>query len=200
MKKAIKVAEAKGKNLRIGPVRLTFAHILEPWTAPGDDPSKAKYQTGILIPQNEKKAVAAIEQCIEAAKKDGVTTKWKGRMPAKLVSPLNDGDEKTEAGSEFAGHFYINAKSTKRPSVVDRKFNPITDPDSIYSGCWALINVDFYPYDASGNRGVAVALNSVMKLYDDEQLGGGGPVNAQQAFSGVNTDIFDDDDPDSEDY
>ena len=46
------------------------------------------------------------------------------------------------------------------------------DEDEIYSGMWALVSVTFFGYDVSGNRGVAVGLNNVMKYKDDERLGG----------------------------
>lgn len=48
------------------------------------------------------------------------------------------------------------------------------DTDDFYSGCWGAAVVNFYPYNTSGNMGVAVGLNNVIKTRDDERLGGGG--------------------------
>lgn len=190
----IKIANVNGRNLTIGPVRLTFAHLFEPWASAEADPATAKYQTACLIPKTESAAIAAINQAVDAAVREGISKipKWGNKRPSKFDTPLRDGDEKEGAGPEYAGMLTFNAKSTKRPSVViGRNFVPTNDPDQVYSGCWALLNVSFYGYSKNGNNGVGVALNSVCKIYDDEPLGGG-TVLPQQAFGGVDFSVFGD--------
>jgi len=57
------------------------------------------------------------------------------------------------------------------------------DGEEFYSGCYGAAVLNFYPYDANGNRGVAAGLNVVVKTRDGEKLGGG--VNVEEALSGL---------------
>ena len=51
--------------------------------------------------------------------------------------------------------------------------NEILDPNEVYSGCYGRVSVIFYPYNASGSKGIACGLNNVMKVAEGERLGGG---------------------------
>ena len=64
------------------------------------------------------------------------------------------------------------------------------DEEEIYSGVWAIMSVTFYGYDVSGNKGIAVGLNNIMKFKDDERLGG--RASAESDFEDV--DLGDEDD------
>lgn len=44
-------------------------------------------------------------------------------------------------------------------------------PIDVYSGMYARETVNFFPYDASGNRGVGFGLGNVCKTRDGEPLG-----------------------------
>ena len=44
-------------------------------------------------------------------------------------------------------------------------------PTDVYSGMYARVTVNFFPYDASGNRGVGCGLGNVCKTRDGEPLG-----------------------------
>lgn len=61
----------------------------------------------------------------------------------------------------------------KRPGVVDKARQPITDQEEFYSGCYGYVSINFYPFNAKGNVGVAAGLNNVMKVKDGESLGAG---------------------------
>ena len=52
------------------------------------------------------------------------------------------------------------------------------------------MSVTFYGYDVSGNKGIAVGLNNIMKSKDDERLGG--RASAESDFEDV--DLGDEDD------
>lgn len=170
-----------------GPCRLSYVHVFEKYSP--EDGSEGKYQTNILIPKSEKKTIKVLQDAIQAAKKAAITSKWSGKEPKKLDMPLRDGDEKDD--EVYEDHFYLNAKSNKRPGIVDRNREPITDEEEVYSGCWAIVSVTFYGYDVSGNRGVACALNNIMKWKDDEAFGG--QVSAETDFENIDTGEDDDD-------
>lgn len=160
-----------------GPVRLSYVHLFEKYAFEGEDKDSAKYMCSVLIPDSEKAALKAIDEAIEAVIAEAVTNKWRGvrpKRPKRIATPLRDGNEKENAGDEYRDVMYFNAKSSRRPAVVDRDCEPLTDPDSMYSGVWANVSVTFFAYDVSGNKGVGVALNSVQKVRDDEPFGGSG--------------------------
>ena len=173
-----------------GPCRQAFTHVFTKHSA--NDEDEGKFSTTIMIPKDEKKTVAAIEKAIDAAKRAGIVGKWGGKEPKKLQLPLADGDDKADDYPEFAGHWLINAKCKTRPNVVDKKLSPIVDEDDFYSGCWAMCSVTFFPYDTSGNRGVAAGLNNLMKTKDDDRFGG--RASAESDFSDFTDEEDDDDD------
>lgn len=171
-----------------GPCRLSYTHVFQRYSP--DGASEGKFMTNVLIPKSEKKTVKALNEAIEAAKKAAVVAKWGGKEPKKIDLPLHDGDERDDATYEDC--FYINAKCSTRPGIVDRKRVPIVDEEEVYSGVWAIVSVTFYGYDVSGNRGIACGLNNIMKFKDDDHLGG--RVSAESDFGDIEG--IDDDDED----
>lgn len=176
----------KDSKVVFGPCRLSYTHVFQKHSFDGDD-ANGKYSTNILIPKTEKETVKAIKEAIEAAKQAGITGKWGGKEPKKLVSPLLDGDDKDD--EVYAGHYYLNAKCSTRPGLCYRDRTPIVDEEEIYSGVWAVASVTFFPFDVNVNKGIACGLNNLMKFKDDDKLGG--RTSAENDFADIN---FDDDD------
>lgn len=153
-----------------GEVRFSYLHVFEPHAIePGQDP---KYSVSLLIPKSDKKTLTKIKKAVEAAKKAGESTKFGGKIPANLKTPLRDGDVDRPDQEEYAGHYFINANSTGKPGLVDADVNPIMDSTELYSGCYGRASVNFYAYNVSGNRGIACGLNNLQKTKDGETLGG----------------------------
>ena len=178
----------KENKVVFGPCRLSYTHVFAKY-APDGDTDNGKYMTNVLIPKDEAETIKAIEEAIEAAKKSAIVSKWNGKEPKKLDMPLRDGDEKDD-DDVYEDKFYLNAKSTARPGIVDKHKVPIVDEEEMYSGVWAIVSVTFFGYDVSGNRGVAVGLNNLMKFKDDEHLGG--RVSAEADFSEIDNEEDDD--------
>jgi hypothetical protein len=86
--------------------------------------------------------------------------------------------------------YFLNANSNEKPGIIDQYKNEILDPSEVYSGCWGRASINFFPFNSNGNKGVAVGLNNIQKLGDDDHLGG--------ARTSAEED-FDDDFPDTED-
>jgi hypothetical protein len=155
-----------------GKVRLSYVHIFEPYT---NDPEKeARYSVTILIPKSDKTTLGKIEKAIEAAKEEGKTKTFGGKLPSNLKLTLHDGDEEAdlERNPEYAGHMYRAMSSKTRPGVVDPDLNPIMDSTQVYSGCYARVSINAFPYSNSGNKGISFGLNNVQFLEDGEPLGG----------------------------
>lgn len=179
----------KGTKVVFGPCRLSYAHLFSKYVPDGEDASRGKYMTNVLIPKKEKATIKAIEAAIEAAKKDAITAKWGGKEPKKIDLPLRDGYDK-EDDAVYENMFYVNAKASTRPGIVDKNKAPIVDEDEIYSGVWAYVSVTFYGYDVNGNRGIACGLNNIMKFKDDERFGG--RASAENDFADLDTEDDDD--------
>lgn len=186
-----------------GKVRLSYVHVFEP--RPNDNGEEEKYSCSILIPKEDKETLRKIKAAVDAAVEQGKTSKWGGKVPANLKKPLRDGDEERPDDEAYAGHYFFNATSKTKPGIAKPigkgpdgrvKFQEITDSTEVYSGCYAKVSINFYPYDAKGNRGVAAGLNNIVKVQDGEFLGGRSSVEdefADEDFDDV-VDISDDDD------
>ena len=167
-----------------GKVRFSYAHVWTPTSIQeGQEP---KYSTSILIPKSDTATLKKIEDAIKVATEQGKSN-WDGKIPKNLKLPLRDGDEEREDDPAYAGMWFLNASTTKQPGIVDKDRNEILDKDEFYSGCYGRVSLNFYPFSASGNKGIAVGLNNIQKLADGERLGGEF-TTAEQDFS----DDFDD--------
>lgn len=151
------------------PCRISFANIWEPKAINGGD---EKYSVSCLIPKSDKKTIARIQKAVEAAKEDGKARKWSGKIPPNLKLPLRDGDIDRPDDENYEDCYFLNASSKDAPQVVDRKVNPVLDPMMVYSGCYCNVSVNFYAFNANGNRGVAAGLGNIQFVKDGERLSG----------------------------
>jgi hypothetical protein len=168
----------------IVPCRFSYLHCWEPDSVNGGDP---KYSVSAIVPKSDAKTVEAIKAAIEQAKKDSVS-KWGGKIPSNLKTPLRDGDIDRPDDEAYKGCYFFNANSRQAPQVVDGKVQPILDQSEVYSGCYGRISVTFYGYNSAGNRGVAAGLGNIQKLKDGEPLGGRS--KASDDFDTVDDDDF----------
>lgn len=88
----------------------------------------------------------------------------------QLRSPIRDGDDTDQDYLE--GHFYLTARSSDRPEVVDEDVEDIINTKDFYGGCQSRMDCYFFAYDKAGNRGVGAILNSVQKTGEGERKGG----------------------------
>ena len=168
------------------PCRISFANIWEPKAINGGD---EKYSVSCLIPKSDKKTLARIQKAVEAAKEDGKARKWSGKIPPNLKLPLRDGDIDRPDDENYEDCYFLNASSKDAPQVVDRKVNPVVDPMMVYSGCYCNVSVNFYAFNANGNRGVAAGLGNIQFVRDGERLSG-------KASADADFDALEDDDED----
>lgn len=154
-----------------GLVRLSYVQIFSKRSF--TEGSDAKYSLCVLVPKKDTKTLKKIQAAMKSAAEEGISTTFNGKKPSNLHMPLRDGDEeRADEAPEYKGMYFFNCKSDRKPGVVDKDCNEILDPDEVYSGCWGRVSVNFYPYSVNGNKGVAVGLNNVQKLKDDQRLGG----------------------------
>lgn len=168
------------------PVRLSYVHLNEPRKSEnGSD----KYGALLIIPKTDTATVKQINEAIEAARAAGVGNGIRGAR--NFPSPLRDGDGEKPRGGEYGpeckGCWVLNASSKRQPKVVDRRVQPILDPDQIYSGMWAIVDINFACFSVPANSGIACYLNNVQKIRDDEPLGGS-PARPEDVFTAVEDD------------
>lgn len=164
----------KPTRLITGEVRICYPHVFTPYA--GEQGGEEKYSVCILIPKADKETLTLVRAAIEAAKQEG-KAKFGGVIPAKFKNEtLRDGDEElamgTRTGEEYEGHYFINASARKRPMVIDRSKQPITDEEQVYGGCYGHVQLTFFAYNSNGNKGVAAGLDALMKTREGDPLGG----------------------------
>ena len=150
------------------PCRFSYLHCWEPNSINGSEP---KYSVSAIISKKDTETIKAIKAAIEQAKQESMS-KWGGKIPPNLKTPLRDGDIDRPDDEAYAGCYFLNANSRQAPQVVDANVQPILDQSEVYSGCYGKISVTFYGYNSNGNRGIAAGLGNIQKLKDGESLGG----------------------------
>ena len=154
--------------------RFAYVHLLQPRAAA--EGAEPKYSVTLIIPKKDEQAITKIKAAMKAA----IGKKWDSKPPKGLRNPLRDGDEidgetgERMKGEEFKDCWYISA-SNKKPvrAVAGRAKIPATE-EHLASGNYGAAELNFYAYDAAGNRGVAAGLNGVWITKRGEPLGGAG--------------------------
>lgn len=171
---AINPTQAVLKN-----VRLSYVHLTAPYARDPKEPGK--YQVTVLLPKSDAAGKTAIDTAIAAAVQAGTTGKWNGSAPQVPATPVWDGDGVSQNGNKFgpecAGCWVFTASSgaDRKPEVVDGNLNPILNGSEIYSGMYANVSVNFFPYNYNGRKGIGCGLGPVQKVCDGEVLGGAPP-------------------------
>lgn len=176
-------------------VRLSFVNLIEPKAFEGQEP---KYSCMLLIPKKDKETLGAIEKAIDNAFKADGGQKLKGVKRENVKITLRDGDLEmdTDEHPEFEGMMFINVSAKNKPGLVDKyknKIEGINAADEVYSGVYAIVSINFYAYNTSGNKGISAGLNNVMVVAKGEFLGG--RASAESDFADIE---FDDDDFDED--
>lgn len=154
-------------------VRLSYVNLLRPRSQDGGAP---KYSATLLIPKNPADNRTRIDTAIRAAT-EKARSKHGAQFPATPKTSIHDGDgvrpsDGQPFGQECQGCWVVTASNRDRVPVVGPDLQPIIDSTEIYSGMWANVGVTLFGYNAPTNKGVGVALDTVMKIRDDEPLGG----------------------------
>ena len=152
-----------------GTVRFSYLTVFTPRAFAEGSPET--YSVVLLIPKEDKKTIRKIKDAIDEEIQEGMSSFWKGKKPSNLWNPLRDGDEeKADEHPEYAGMYFLTAKSTTKPILLDRDGEELFDQSEMYSGCWGRANVNFYAFD-NKTKGVGVGLNALKKMRDDEPFG-----------------------------
>jgi Protein of unknown function (DUF2815) len=176
-----------GTKIKLKNVRLSYANLFKARRSDKKDPtSKMKYSTALLIPKSHPQ----MQELRDAIEENGVEKfgkKWAGMVEEK--NPIKDGDAKKFADDPaYKGMWVINANSERKPQIVDRHVQPITDEEEIYSGCWVNATFNVYAFEGETNKGVTFGLNNIQLVKSGEELRIGGVAGADADFDEVEDD------------
>lgn len=162
-----------------GEARISFPHLINP---DKDD----LYMATILISKTDVATYNDLISSRDAAYEQGVKNKWNGSRPQMRHPLIYDGDGVRPSGEPFGpeckGHWVLTASSKQKPQCVHiSNIHSELLPTDVYSGMYARVTVNFYPFDVNGNRGVGCGLGNVCKTRDGEPLSG--RANAESDFA-----------------
>lgn len=154
-------------------VRLSYTHLDKPYSNNGGEP---KYSATILVPKTDPANKQKIDAAIRAATAR-MREKKGNSFPETPKTSVHDGDgvrpsDGQPFGDECKGCWVFTASSKTQPDCRDQYKQPLLDGSELYSGVWAHVGVTFFGYDSGSNKGIGVALDTVMKARDGEPLGG----------------------------
>jgi hypothetical protein len=166
-------------KVKLRNVRLSYEHIFTP--SAFDDSQDAKYSATFIIPKDNPDLPALKRAMFDAGKEsfpsDFTGTGW----PKGYTCSLKDADKDTDSNGEpladkqpaYKGCYILEANSTRRPLVVGRKKEAITEDDGIiYSGCYVNASVAAAGYTyGKVKKGVKCYLNGVQFVKDGERFG-----------------------------
>ena len=162
-----------------GEVRISYQHLI--------NPNKDNlYMATILISKTDEATDKDLISSRDAADEQGVKNKWNGSRPQMRYPLIYDGDGVRPSGEPFGpeckGHWVLTASSKQKPQCVHiSNIHSELLPTDVYSGMYARVTVNFYPFDVNGNRGVGCGLGNVCKTRDGEPLSG--RANAESDFA-----------------
>ena len=166
--------------------RLSYCSVFEPKDY--KDGSTPKYSTAVLFDKNDTEKVNALKQAISNAianrseRVAGLSTE------AAFRKFVHDGDADHPDDESYAGMYYINAKTDKKPRtlkvvVTDGQQSMVdtTSDDDIYSGVYAHVSIDCFAYNTGGGKGVSCSLRAILSLGYGDRLSGGA-ANPEEDF------------------
>lgn len=201
----------RGKNyvvynegvIRVDNVRLSYPHVDKPWKKESDKGVPKYSCTGLMPKETHEEAKTAIAKIMKQMAKDAKIT------VASNMKFLRDGDANTgmddddddKADNTYAGHYFVSARETNRPSLRDKagkKLDPIEDAEKIlelfYGGAWGHILIRPWVQNNEHGKRINAGLVGIMFVKDDKAFGQG-----RIDDSGAWGDVADDTDSDEED-
>lgn len=169
-------------NITITKVRLSYPHVFKRET------KYNKFSATFLISKTTEEGKETTKK-IKAEYDRICKESFDGKVPAFTGHkyPIRDGDDLDQngdaKGAEYAGHWYVTAKSDSRPNVFNNDKTAVAEEDNIiYAGCYVHGLINLYAVTNKETKGVYVGLKGVMFHKDGEAFGS----------KGANADDFED--------
>ncbi len=172
------------KVLELKNVKLSFPKVFQHGTFGGE--STGKYEATFLLPKEDEKMYNEIMAEVEA-------TKGKTKITTEKIA-VKDGDELDDENS--AGCWVIRTSNKNRPTLVDRKGNPVTEQDNeidpmFFGGATVNAFVSFWKQDNAYGKRVNGNLAGIQYVSGDIMEDGFGDTGTVKADMFA---VLDDDD------
>ena len=151
------------------PCRVAYVRINKP--ASFRDGATEKYSLTCIIDKEDQDTVDAIRNAIFEAERIGIDKKWDGSRPDNIKSPLRDGDTDRPDDETYKGKYFLSASTITKPLVVDQQVRLVSDPRTVYSGCYCNVILEFYPFRSPEVDGVAAELGNIQFVKAGDPLG-----------------------------
>lgn len=156
----------KKPPLRTPMGRLSYPTLFEARAA--EEGGRKLYSASLVFDREAQKTPQYKE--LERVAQETMKEFFKGKIPTKAKGPFRtDWEEKGYP----EGSTFINCSSKQRPNVVDHRKEPITDPELVENGYYAILSVRAYGYNKKGNCGVSFGLGNVQVVKYGEPFAGG---------------------------
>lgn len=205
------VVESRGKNyviytngaIRVDNVRFSYPHVDKPWKKEGDQ-GVAKYALVGLLPkethEEAKVAIAKLMKKLATEAKITVASNMKFLRDGDANS--TDDDDEDAAENSYAGHWFVSARETNRPTLRDqsgKKLDPVDDAEKIlelfYGGAWGNMLIRPWVQNNKHGKRINAGLVGAMFVKDDKAFGQG-RIDDSGAWDDVSDAGGDDDDDD----
>jgi hypothetical protein len=188
--------DEKSTKVVTGKVRFSFLTVFVPKP---DDAGQLKYSTQLLIPKTDTKTVDDFNNMVKKVFADNTAMLGKNIKAANLkICFLRDGDEEKPDDENYAGMWFVNAKSNKAPGVVKLGEEKGTvekiGPDDIKSGDYGKASINFFAFGPPKQmkaKGIACGLQNILFLEEGETLSGKSNAAADFADSATGFDDLD---------
>lgn len=155
-------------KIRTSEFRVSYPHLFHPYSFNESDTEE--YSVVALFPKNTdlKKLKKAIKKV--------ANNKWPGKNSKKIRMPeFKDGDELEDSNGESLKEtedkIVINFRTKlRKPLVLDKHRQPITDEEEIYGGCYGVAVVEPYAWENQFGKGVSIGLQGFQKTRDGERF------------------------------
>ena len=153
-------------KIKLKNVRLSFPSLFRKAVFNGDE---TKFEaTFLLNKEDHADTIAEIEAAIVAK----IMTDLKGAKIKADKRCLKDGDDADYDGYE--GCMSFKASNSKRPLVIDRGRNPVSEDDNLfYAGCYVNATVELWAQNNQWGKRVNANLLGVQFAADGEPFGDG---------------------------
>lgn len=154
----------ENKKLMLRNVRVSYVTVDEPRsiTEGGD----LYYSVSVIIDKDSP----VVKDYIDACKAIMIDQKWTEAQMRAAEKGIHDGSKERADDEAYAGKYYLNAKSKRKPLLLDKARREVA-ADKFYSGCFANVSISMYPYDKVGRKGVGVGLRGMQFVADGDPLG-----------------------------
>lgn len=152
-------------KLKIGPALGSYANLFKPRAI--DATKDPRYSIALLFAKDgnpndpAQKSLKELDAMCRRVAVIKFGPDWES-IP-KFLFPIKDGDVEKPDLPEFRNKWFVNASTTSRPQIVDKKVKPILSEEEAYSGAIYLVSVNVFGFK-NVSTGVALGLNSLLVI------------------------------------